>query len=188
MQQPISSDVVLGGKTPQSSTAVLGGIEGARQRVKSAKTFKEKSQAIQELRAYSPEEARVATQHLLKFTLNISPEAIHATNQAMRSLANLAASQEVQDRIIQYNNEMARGFQVLGRSLVNALANVQPPVAELINNLAAFSATIPEEALEALHEIESTPVPAKKPKTKNQKSAYLQGVEKLIGKRKPRRF
>jgi hypothetical protein len=188
MQQPANTDVVLGGSSPQSFNAVLGGIEGARQRLKSAKTFKEKSQAIQELKSYSPEEARVATQQLFNITLNISPEALHATNEAMRSLASLAASQEIQDRIHQSNDEMIQGFQALGRSLVQGFANVQPPIAELINNLSAFSAAIPEEALEALSEIESPPAQTKKPQAKNQKSDYLQGVEKLIGKGKPRKL
>jgi hypothetical protein len=54
MQEPTNTDAVLGGKSQQVTSAVLGGIEGARRRLEIAQTFRDRVEASQLLDQYSP--------------------------------------------------------------------------------------------------------------------------------------
>jgi hypothetical protein len=55
MQEPTNTDAVLGGKSPQVTSAVLGGIEGARRRLELAQTFSDRVEASRLLNQYSPD-------------------------------------------------------------------------------------------------------------------------------------
>jgi hypothetical protein len=120
MQNPTNADAILGGESHQVTSAVLGGIEGARRRLALAQTFSDQSEAIRLLSHYSLEEAKLALRQLFKISPNIPLEAFHATNETIQTIANRASSQEIQEaqeQIGQINNDAIQNLKLLTVSI-----------------------------------------------------------------------
>jgi hypothetical protein len=204
MNEPRSTDAILGGNSRSSSDAVLGGIEGARQRWASAKTPDERWAAITELRKYDPEEARLATQKLFSISLSF-PEiqsTVLAIEKAQKALQDIASSPKFQAQIAQVNESFIQGGVALAESFVRVLKNVSLPTASYVNSTELTEIRSPiailkeqhDEFIANLHNATTTNSQQQddiKPdvqKAKKQKSPYLQGVEKIISKGKQKRF
>jgi hypothetical protein len=215
--QPTQYDAVLGGNN-QTTAAVLGGIEGARQRFHKAKEFRQRYAAWLEIAKYDSAEAERLSNQLIRLNINIDGAGVQKINDAIASVqqaaVNIASTiaptfkiaidavhrQFAQTQISAINQNLYRLEVDLEKV---TFASPQPSLEEMAQKLTGYaqterlsadgyvswrsnSFTVRDAQTEAERKREEEL--KKKHLAKFSQHSYLGGVERVIEKKRKRKY
>ena len=191
--QPTQYDAIKGGDN-QTTAAVLGGIEGARRRFHQAKKFRQRYAAWLEIAKYDPAEAERLSNQLIRLNIELDEAGVQKINDAIASVQQAAvnmattiapAFKNIIDRF-QYLEQLRRNGVISDYEYVSSLRELQNMNTPSFPEKKAESKGILLRIWDAKDEAEwrKEKELEKKHIAKLKQSSYLDGVERIIGKRK----